>query len=168
MSCMHAADVRSSSEAQRSGDMPSSAEDFKLAAIHGDLEEGIHNAIYMEHHCSRRQQKAMGLDPEFKLTHGPHYYSCHDDRCISQDREPCDAGVWHISASAVAGDAALYKDLLRKAHGNEAVAKSWMREICGHDVSSPTESLIAARMSHSPAPIYTYPCFQLRGRMPTL
>ena len=56
---MHAADVRSSSEAQRSGDMPSSAEDFKLAAIHGDLEEGIHNAIYMEHDCSRRQQKAM-------------------------------------------------------------------------------------------------------------
>ena len=60
---MDAADVRSSSEAQRSGDMPSSAEDFKLAAIHGDVEEGAHTAIYMEHHCSCLQQKAVGIVP---------------------------------------------------------------------------------------------------------
>ena len=63
ISCMNAADVRSSSEAQRSGDMPSSAEDFKLAAIHGDMEEGTDSANYMEHHCSRRQQKAFGIVP---------------------------------------------------------------------------------------------------------
>ena len=63
VSCMNAADVRSSSEAQRSGDMPSSADDFKLAAIHGDVEEGTHTAIYMEYHCSRLQQKAIGIMP---------------------------------------------------------------------------------------------------------
>jgi hypothetical protein len=43
-----------------------------------------------------------------------------------------------------AGDAALYSDLLRKAHGNETVAKSWMKEICGHDGGSFSETLIAA------------------------
>lgn len=43
-----------------------------------------------------------------------------------------------------AGDAALYKDLLRKAHGNEMVAKSWMKEICGHDGGTCSDTLIAA------------------------
>lgn len=43
-----------------------------------------------------------------------------------------------------AADAALYKDLLRKAHGNEIVAKSWMKEICGHDCGSISDTLIAA------------------------
>ncbi|CAL5219472.1 g1307 [Coccomyxa viridis] len=45
------------------------------------------------------------------------------------------------------GDAALYKDLLRKAHGNEMVAKSWMKEICGHDGGTCSDTLIAARYS---------------------
>ena len=51
-----------------------------------------------------------------------------------------------------AGDAALYKDLLRKAHGNEFVAKTWMKEICGHDGGTCSETLIAASKPHLPIP----------------
>ena len=55
---------------------------------------------------------------------------------------------------ACAGDAALYKDLLRKAHGNEVVAKSWMKEICGHDGGACSDTLIAA--SETPFPITSH------------
>ena len=55
-----------------------------------------------------------------------------------------------------AGDAALYKDLLRKAHGNEVVAKSWLKEICGHEIGTCSDTLIAA----SEAPLPPPSCFK--------
>ena len=70
-----------------------------------------------------------------------------------------------------AGDAALYKDLLRKAHGNEMVAKSWMKEICGHDGGTCSDALIAASEPPLPAPSHmqnTSPQLQLLHTMPAL
>ena len=64
-----------------------------------------------------------------------------------------------------AGDAALYKDLLRKAHGNEVLAKSWMKEICGHDGGACSDTLIAA--SKPPLP-HSFSCTSRSSQQPQL
>ncbi|EIE24426.1 U-box-domain-containing protein [Coccomyxa subellipsoidea C-169] len=44
------------------------------------------------------------------------------------------------------GDEGLYKDLLRKAHGDEQLAKRWLSAICGHGNEGTSDLIAAARV----------------------
>lgn len=45
-----------------------------------------------------------------------------------------------------AGDEGLYRDLLRKAHGDEQLARKWLRTICGHDSEGPSDLISASEL----------------------
>jgi hypothetical protein len=42
------------------------------------------------------------------------------------------------------GDEGLYRDLLRKAHGDEQLARRWLSTICGHGNEGPSDLIAAA------------------------
>ncbi|CAL8467415.1 g6953 [Coccomyxa elongata] len=44
------------------------------------------------------------------------------------------------------GDESLYRDLLRKAHGDEQLARKWLSTICGHGSKGPSDLIAAARV----------------------
>ena len=50
-----------------------------------------------------------------------------------------------------AEDESLFRDLLRKARGDEALARRWLRDICGTDRAAPADTIPVPR-AHPAAP----------------
>ncbi len=82
--------------------------------------------------CLSNKYGGQGTDGAYQVEHAQCNLAVAWGGCVETNCFTC------------AGDEGLYRDLLRKAHGDEHLARKWLTIICGHGSEGPSDLIAAA------------------------